>query len=109
MLPPRPLGKGSTSSSIPCAGQHSTSFGAVKPYAGRVVSILGWGTHSWLRCRFVAPHIRACASRRDTCPRNVTRGSRKLKPLLDGRRFSVADLGAAYDFVEFGSLVNLVV
>jgi NADPH:quinone reductase-like Zn-dependent oxidoreductase len=33
----------------------------------------------------------------------------KLKPFLSDRRFSVADIGAACDFVEHGSLGKVVV
>ena len=33
----------------------------------------------------------------------------KLKPFLSNCRFSVADIGAAYDFVERGSLGKVVV
>jgi NADPH:quinone reductase len=98
------------------------SFGGVKRYTGHVVSILGWGTHS------LAPlSLRgATYSGVFTLLPLITGENRghhgkilahaaslveagKLRPLLSDPRFSLADIGAAYDFVEAGSLGKVVV
>jgi NADPH:quinone reductase len=98
------------------------SFSGVKRYTGHVVSILGWGTHSLAPLSFRG----ATYSGVFTLLPLITGENRqhhgkilahaaslveagKLKPLLGEHRFSVADIAAAYDAVERGSLGKVVV
>jgi NADPH:quinone reductase-like Zn-dependent oxidoreductase len=98
------------------------SFAAVKRYTGHVVSILGWGTHSLAPLSFrgatysgvftLFPLISGEARERlgEILARAASLAEAgKLKPLLSERRFSLADIGAAYDVVESGSLGKVVV
>lgn len=98
------------------------SFAAVKRYTGHVVSILGWGTHSLAPLSFrgatysgvftLFPLISGAARLHHSeilarAASLVEAG--RLKPLLSQRRFSVADIGVAYELVESGSLGKVVV
>ncbi len=98
------------------------SFGAVKRYTGHVVSILGWGTHSLAPLSFrgatysgvftLFPLI--SGEGRGHHGEVLMRAAAlveagKLKPSLSERRFSTADIRAAYDHVESGSLGKVVV
>jgi NADPH2:quinone reductase len=98
------------------------SFRAVKLYTGHVVSILGWGTHSLAPLSFrgatysgvftllpllsgqgFAHHgeiLRRAAALAD---------AGKLTPLLTERRFSIADIGAAFATVASGSVGKTVI
>jgi NADPH:quinone reductase len=98
------------------------SFIAVKRYSGHVVSCLGWSTHSLAPLSFrgatysgvftllplltglgQAHHgaiLREAAALAD---------SGKLRPLLNQRRFSWADIDAAHATVESGALGKVVV
>jgi NADPH2:quinone reductase len=93
------------------------SFGAVKRYTGHVLSILGWGTHSLAPLSFrgatysgvftLSPLI--SGEGRVHHGTILARAAalaeaERLKPVLNERRFSIADIGTAYDFVESGSL-----
>lgn len=98
------------------------SFLAVKRYTGRVVSCLGWGTHSLAPLSFRAAsysgvftlfplltglqranhgHILQKASK--LAEQNL------LKPLLSEQRFEPDDLAAAYDLVARGSKGKVVI
>jgi NADPH:quinone reductase-like Zn-dependent oxidoreductase len=98
------------------------SFCGVKRYTGHVVSILGWGTHSLAPLSFrgatysgvftLLPLI--TGENREHHGKILAHAAShveagKLKPFLSARRFSVADIGAAYDSVERGSLGKVVV
>jgi len=98
------------------------SFGAVKNYTGRVVSCLGWSTHSLAPLSFrgatysgvftllplltgvgQAHHgeiLREAAALAD---------SGKLRPLLNTSSFSLPDVNAAHALVESGALGKVVV
>lgn len=98
------------------------SFLAVKRYSGRVVSALGWGTHSLAPLSFRA----ATYSGVFTLMPLLTGEGRahqgwvlaqaaelvqagKLKPLLNLKKFSPANIDAAYAQVENGSLGKVVI
>jgi NADPH:quinone reductase-like Zn-dependent oxidoreductase len=98
------------------------SFMAVKRYTGRVVSALGWGTHSLAPLSFRA----ATYSGVFTLMPLLTGEGRahhgrvlkqaaalveagKLKPLLNQGRFSPENIAAAYARVESGSLGKVVI
>lgn len=98
------------------------SFVAVKRYTGHVVSCLGWGTHSLAPLSFRgatysgvftlmplltgkarAHHGRILAE----VAALVEAG--KLRPLVNERRFSAAEIGAAHALVEAGAVGKVVV
>lgn len=98
------------------------SFIAVKRYTGHVVSCLGWSTHS------LAPLSFRCATysgvftllpllsgvgqaHHGEILREVAAlaDAGKLKPLLNERRFSPADIAEAHALVESGALGKVVV
>jgi NADPH:quinone reductase len=98
------------------------SFVAVKRYTGHVVSCLGWGNHSLAPLSFRgatysgvftlfplimgegrAHHGKILAQ----AAALVEAG--KLTPFLNEKRFSTADINAAYTIVEAGSLGKVVV
>lgn len=98
------------------------SFGAVKRYTGHVLSCLGWGSHSLAPLSFRG----ATYSGVFTLLPLITGESRahhgeilaqaaalaeagKLRPLLNERRFSIADIDAAHALVESGALGKVVV
>jgi NADPH2:quinone reductase len=98
------------------------SFAAVKRYTGHVVSSLGWGSHALAPLSFRG----ATYSGVFTLMPLITGENRahhgeilalaaglaeqgKLRPLLSDQRFSVAELGAAYERVEAGSLGKVVI
>lgn len=98
------------------------SFTAVKRYTGRVVSALGWDTHSLAPLSFRAASysgvftllplltgegrahhgeiLRSAAELADEA---------KLKPLLNQRRFSANEIAAAHAEIESGSLGKIVI
>ncbi|HYK37260.1 zinc-dependent alcohol dehydrogenase family protein [Alloacidobacterium sp.] len=98
------------------------SFAAVKRYTGHVVSCLGWGSHSLAPLSFrgatysgvftLLPlhtgenraHHGAILSQAASLA-----DEGQLKPLLNDRRFSPADIADAYSQVEVGSLGKVVV
>jgi len=98
------------------------SFVAVKPYTGRVVSALGWGTHSLAPLSFRS----ATYSGVFTLMPLLAGGGRahhgwilaqaaalaeagKLKPLLSHEQFSPTNIDEAYARVESGSLGKVVI
>ena len=98
------------------------SFSAVKRYTGHVMSVLGWGTHSLAPLSFrgasysgvftLFPLIsgEARAHHGEILARAASLAEAgKLKPFLSDQRFSTADIGAAYDLVESGSLGKVIV
>jgi NADPH:quinone reductase-like Zn-dependent oxidoreductase len=98
------------------------SFLAVKRYTGRVVSALGWGTHSLAPLSFRAATYSGVFT---LMPLLTGEGrahhgwileqaaalvrSGKLKPLMSQEQFSPANIGAAYAQVESGSLGKAVI
>ncbi|HTZ59661.1 MAG TPA: zinc-dependent alcohol dehydrogenase family protein [Acidobacteriaceae bacterium] len=99
-----------------------SSFLAVKRYTGRVLSCLGWGSHSLAPLSFRG----ASYSGVFTLLPLLTGESRahhgkilaqaaglveagKLQPLLNQQRFTAQDVGAAYTLVESGALGKVVV
>ena len=99
-----------------------SSFIATKRYTGHVVSCLGWGSHSLAPLSFRG----ATYSGVFTLLPLITGEGRahhgeilaqaaalaeagKLKPLLNERRFSTQDIGAAHALVESGVLGKVVV
>ena len=98
------------------------SFRAVKQYTGHVVSILGWGTHSLAPLSFRGATYSGVFTLLPLIDGENRRHHGKilaraaaiaeegnLRPRLTDRRFSSADIGAAYDSVEGGSLGKVVV
>jgi NADPH:quinone reductase len=98
------------------------SFGAVKRYSGHVVSVLGWGTHSLAPLSFRGAtysgvftlHRLISGENRSHHGKILARAAAiaeegNLRPLITNRRFSSADICAAYDLVESGSLGKVVV
>jgi NADPH2:quinone reductase len=98
------------------------SFLAVKRYSGHVVSCLGWGSHSLAPLSFrgatysgvftLLPLI--TGENRAHHGKILTRAASlaeqgKLVPLLSEKRYTVADLEAAYARVEAGSLGKVVI
>jgi NADPH:quinone reductase-like Zn-dependent oxidoreductase len=98
------------------------SFAAVKRYTGHVLSCLGWGSHSLAPLSFRG----ATYSGVFTLLPLITGEGRahhgeilaqatalaedgKLKPLVNEKRFSIADIQAAHALVEFGALGKVVV
>jgi len=98
------------------------SFAAVKRYTGHVVSILGWGTHSLAPLSFrgatysgvftlfplISGEARLHHGEILARAASLVEAGR-LKPFLSQRRFSVADIDAAYELVESGSVGKVVV
>ena len=99
-----------------------SSFTAVKRYTGHVLSCLGWGSHSLAPLSFRG----ATYSGVFTLLPLLTGDGRahhgeilskaaefveagKLRPLLNGHRFSTAEIEAAHALVESGSLGKVVV
>jgi NADPH:quinone reductase len=99
-----------------------SSFVAVKRYTGHVVSCLGWGTHSLAPLSFrggsysgvftlyplISGEGRAQHGKILTQAAALAE-SGKLRPLLNERRFSIKDIGAAHALVESGALGKVVV
>ena len=98
------------------------SFLAAKRYTGHVVSALGWGTHALAPLSFRAASYSGIFT---LLPLLTGQGrahlawilfriaaladSGKLRPILSDRRFTPADLEAAYTQVESGSLGKVVI
>jgi len=98
------------------------SFLAVKRYSGRVVSALGWGTHSLAPLSFRAATYSGVFTLMPLLSgeRRAHQGwilaqaaelaqAGKLKPLLSQKKFSPANIDAAYAQVENGSLGKVVI
>nr|WP_257031027.1 zinc-dependent alcohol dehydrogenase family protein [Edaphobacter lichenicola] len=98
------------------------SFVAVKRYTGHVVSCLGWSTHSLAPLSFrgatysgVFTLMPLLTGRGQAHHGEILReaaalvDSGKLRPLMNERRFSGADLDAAYALVESGAVGKVVV
>lgn len=98
------------------------AFEAIKPYTGHVVSCLGWSTHSLAPLSFrnatysgvftLTPLLTGVGQSRlggilTEAAKLVDDG--KLKPLLSERRFSAAEIEAAFSFVKSGSIGKVVV
>lgn len=98
------------------------SFSAVKRYTGHVVSCLGWSTHSLAPLSFrgatysgvftLLPLLRGTGQAHHggilrEAAALADAGS--LKPLLNERRFSGAEINAAHDLVAAGALGKVVV
>jgi NADPH:quinone reductase-like Zn-dependent oxidoreductase len=98
------------------------SFLAVKRYTGRVVSCLGWSTHSLAPLSFrgatysgvftLLPLLTGVGQAhhgeilRDAA---ALADCGKLRPLLNAQRFSADDIGAAHELVASGALGKVVV
>jgi NADPH:quinone reductase len=98
------------------------SFGAVRRYTGHVLSCLGWGSHSLAPLSFrgatysgvftLLPLItgEGRAHHGEILARAAALAEAgKLKPLLNERRFSTADISQAHGLVEAGALGKVVV
>jgi NADPH:quinone reductase-like Zn-dependent oxidoreductase len=98
------------------------SFAAVKHYTGRVVSALGWGTHSLAPLSFRAASYSGIftllplltgegrAHHGEILKRATELADEgKLAPLLNQRQFSRGDLAAAHADVERGALGRTVI
>jgi NADPH:quinone reductase-like Zn-dependent oxidoreductase len=98
------------------------SFVAVKRYTGRVVSALGWGTHSLAPLSFRAATYSGVftlmplltgegRAHHGQVLRNAAQlvQEGKLKPLLSHLQFSTGNINAAYAEVEKGSLGKVVI
>lgn len=98
------------------------SFAAVKRYTGHVVSCLGWGSHSLAPLSFRGASYSGVftllplltGENRAHHGRILARAAElaeagKLKPLLSEQRFSVKDIGSAYDLVAAGTVGKIVV
>ena len=97
------------------------SFGAVKRYTGHVLSCLGWGSHSLAPLSFrgatysgvftLLPLItgESRAHHGEILAQAALAEAGKLRPLLNERRFSIADIDAAHALVESGALGKVVV
>ena len=98
------------------------AFEAISPYTGHVVSCLGWSTHSLAPLSFrnatysgvftLTPLLTGAGQSRlggilNQAAKLVDDG--KLKPLLAERRFSPAELEAAFSLVKSGSIGKVVV
>lgn len=98
------------------------SFASAKRYTGHVLSALGWGSHSLAPLSFrgatysgvftLLPLItgegRAHHGEILARATELVEGGR-LRPLLNERRFSTEEIGAAHELVENGSLGKVVV
>jgi len=97
-------------------------FLAVKPYTGRVVSALGWGTHSLAPLSFRAATysgvftLMPLLSGENRVHHGQILGQAaalvqagKLRPLLSQEQFSPENIDAAYARVESGSLGKVVI
>ena len=98
------------------------SFAAVKQYSGHVLSCLGWGSHSLALLSFrgatysgVFTLFPLISGEGRAHHGEILRQAaalveaRKLRPILNERHFSVADIAAAHALVESGSLGKVVV
>ena len=98
------------------------SFGAVKRYTGHVLSCLGWGSHSLAPLSFrgatysgvftLHPLITGEGRARhgEILSQAAALAEKdKLRPLLNERRFSTADIAAAHALVESGGALGKVV
>ncbi|WP_458248577.1 zinc-dependent alcohol dehydrogenase family protein [Streptomyces sp. MAI_2237] len=98
------------------------SFAAVRTYTGHVVSALGWGTHSIAPLSFrgatysgVFTLLPLLTGRGREHHGEIMREAAALadagalKPLLDPRRFTLADVAAAHAAVESGSAQGKIV
>jgi NADPH:quinone reductase-like Zn-dependent oxidoreductase len=98
------------------------SFLAVKRYTGRVVSCLGWSTHSLAPLSFrgatysgvftLMPLLTGAGrAHHGEILRQVAAlaDAGKLRPLLNDRRFSSAEIAAAHALVESGATGKVVV
>jgi NADPH2:quinone reductase len=98
------------------------SFAAVKQYSGHVLSCLGWGSHSLAPLSFrgatysgVFTLFPLISGEGRAHHGEILRQAaalveaRKLRPILNERHFSVADIAAAHALVESGSLGKVVV
>jgi NADPH:quinone reductase-like Zn-dependent oxidoreductase len=98
------------------------SFQAVKRYTGHALSCLGWGSHSLAPLSFrgatysgvftLLPLLtgEGRAHHGDILAQAATLAEQgKLKPLLNERHFSFADIAAAHAIVESGSTGKVVV
>jgi NADPH:quinone reductase-like Zn-dependent oxidoreductase len=98
------------------------SFLAVKTYTGRVVSCLGWSTHSLAPLSFrgatyssVFTLLPLLTGKSKAHHGEILReaaalvDSGKLRPLLNDRRFSPRDIDAAHTLVESGTLGKVVI
>src|SRR5215475_5610282 len=98
------------------------SFEAISPYTGHVVSCLGWSTHSLAPLSFrnatysgvftLTPLLTGVGQSHlggilTEAAKLVDDG--KLKPLLSERRFSPAEIEAAFSFVKSGGIGKVVV
>jgi NADPH2:quinone reductase len=99
-----------------------SSFVAVKRYTGHVVSCLGWGTHSLAPLSFrgasysgvftLYPLISGegrAQHGKILAQAAALAEAGKLRPLLNERRFSIKDIGAAHSLVETVALGKVVV
>ena len=98
------------------------SFAAVKQYTGRVVSALGWGTHSLAPLSFrgatysgvftlhplISGEGRAHHGQILAQAASLAEAG-KLIPLLNERGFSISELDVAYAVVESGAIGKVVV
>jgi NADPH:quinone reductase len=98
------------------------SFAAVKQYSGHVLSCLGWGSHSLAPLSFrgasysgVFTLFPLISGEGRAHHGEILRQAAalveagKLRPILNERHFSVADIAAAHALVESGSLGKVVV
>lgn len=98
------------------------SFGSVRTYTGRVVSILGWGTHSLAPLSFrgasysgvftLLPLLTGIGREHHgeilaAVTELAERGA--ITPLVDGRAFTLDTVDAAHDLVATGQAVGKVV
>jgi NADPH:quinone reductase len=99
-----------------------SSFVTVKRYTGHVVSCLGWGTHSLAPLSFrgatysgvftLQPLLsgKGRAHHGEILEQAAALAeSGRLRPLLNERRFSTSEIGAAHALVESGALGKVVV
>jgi NADPH2:quinone reductase len=98
------------------------SFGAVKRYTGHVLSCLGWSSHSLAPLSFrgatysgvftLLPLI--TGESREHHGKILARAAAlaeagSLRPLLNGQRFSIAEVDSAHALVESGALGKVIV
>ncbi|MDY0883372.1 zinc-dependent alcohol dehydrogenase family protein [Dongia soli] len=98
------------------------SFEAVRPYEGRVVSCLGWGTHALaplsfrgatyagvftLRPLLTGRHRRHHGEILQEATKLAEKGL--LRPILDARHFTLNSLAAAYESIETHSNTGKIV
>jgi NADPH:quinone reductase len=98
------------------------SFTAVRRYTGRVVSCLGWGTHSLAPLSFrgatysgvftLLPLLTGMGmAHHGEILHEVAllADAGKVRPILDSRRFTVAEIDAAHELVKLGANGKVVV